>query len=334
VSTPDDFAQLKLHFIDPIQHHYEVIRSVVLLGETIATRSQQTGVAPAQISDKARRFVAGGMFALADGRAEHAGRPAHDFPEPIAATILYLKQLYPPIHFREIVRIVERKHGYTTNHSTVKRFLERHPIPIQLPLNWTTFHQFDDAYRACWTVVRMWAEGWSKKSIAGCMGLSRKHVHMIVAAFQRDGFAGLEDQRTRPPDHPANQLTLPFLKEVLDVQRDYPRAGRFRVRGLLEKRFEEQGRIGELPSERTIGRAMAKNRQFHDAPGPWASDTPSDPRDKAVKSCPISPPIATSIGSSTSDTLPVSPISGPTRFASSKAIRANYWRAWLHRIRI
>ena len=34
---------------------------------------------------------------------------------------------------------------------------------------------------------------------------------------------------------------------------------------------------------------MAKNRQFHDAPGPWASDTPSDPRDKAVKELPYQP---------------------------------------------
>jgi hypothetical protein len=44
-----------------------------------------------QISDKARRFVAGGMFALADQRADHAGRPAHDYPAPSAATILFLK---------------------------------------------------------------------------------------------------------------------------------------------------------------------------------------------------------------------------------------------------
>jgi transposase InsO family protein len=289
MSTPEEFAQLKLNFIDPVQHHYEVIRPVVLFGETVAARSQQTGVAPTQISDKARRFVAGGMFALADQRADHAGRPAHDYPAPIAATILYLKQLYPPIHFQEIVRIVARKHSYTTNHSTVKRFLERHPIPVQLPLEWKTFHQFDDAYRARWTVVRMWAEGWSKKSIAGCLKLSRKHVHTVIAAFEQDGFAGLEDQRTRPPDHPANQLTLPLMQDILDIQRDYPRAGHFRVHGLLEQRFQAQGRADKRPSERTVGRAMAKNRQFHHAPGPWASDAPPDPAAKAVKALPYQP---------------------------------------------
>jgi len=91
MSTPEEFAQLKLNFVDPVQHHYEVICPGVLVGETVAARSQQTGDAPMQISDKARRFVAGVMFALADQRADHAGRPAHDYPAPSAATILFLK---------------------------------------------------------------------------------------------------------------------------------------------------------------------------------------------------------------------------------------------------
>ncbi len=81
----------------------------------------------------------------------------------------------------------------------------------------------------------------------------------------------MEDQRTRPANYPANQLTLPFLKEVLDLQQEYPRAGRFRIRGLLEKQYQEQERDEKPPSEATLGRAMALNRQYHGAPGPWQS---------------------------------------------------------------
>jgi hypothetical protein len=114
-------------------------------------------------------------------------------------------------------------------------------------------------------------EGWHMRSIAGCMGLSRQHVSNIIDAFERDGFAGLENQRRRPPDHSANQLTFPLMKEILDIQRDYPKSGRFRVRGLLSQRVE-----GELPSEATIGRAMAKNRALHGAPGPWETDKRDD----------------------------------------------------------
>src|SRR4030095_13804721 len=118
----------------------------------------------------------------------------------------------------------------------------------------------------------MAAEGWNKKSIADCLKLSRSHVYTILEAFERDGFAGLEDQRTRPSEHPDNQLSLPFFKAVLDLQHAYPRAGRFRLHGLLEQQRQEPP-----PSERTVGRAMAINRQFHGAPGPWTSAREEQP---------------------------------------------------------
>src|SRR5262249_42623625 len=50
------------------------------------------------------------------------------------------------------------------------------------------------------------------------------------------------------------------------LQQAYPRAGGFRINGLLGQHREEAP-----PSERTVGRAMALNRQFHGAPGPWPS---------------------------------------------------------------
>jgi putative transposase len=278
MTAPDSsFEQLTLACIDPIQHEYELIRPIVLFGETIAERSRQTNVERTHIGDQARRFVQQGMFALADQRAGKAGRKPHQYPESVAGYILYLKQRYPPIHAREIVRIIQQKFGYTTNHHTVKRFLERHPIPVQLDLKWTYFHDFADAYRARWMVVRMWAEGWEKQSIAGCLRLSRKHVHTIITAFQEDGFAALEEHRTRPVTHPDNQISLPLLYEVLEIQQQYPRAGRTRVHALLEQRYIQEGRADEVPSERTVGRAMERNRAFHDAPGPWPP--PEDPAD-------------------------------------------------------
>lgn len=278
-SAADDFHQLQLLFTDPVQHDYEVIRPLLLFAETATQRSVQTGVERTTISAKAGRFVQHGMLGLADQRPTKAGRKPQTFPEAIASYILYLKLLYPPIHHREIVRILQRKYGFHTNHHTVANFLARHALPVQLPLQWTLFHQFEDAYRARWWVVRLYYEGWQKQSIAGCLQLSRQHVHQILAAFARDGFAGLEDQRSRPADHPANQMTLPLLKEVLDLQREYPRAGRFRVRGLLAQQRADQ----EPPSLGTVARAMARNRQFHRAPPPWvrakqANPPPDEPK--------------------------------------------------------
>lgn len=266
MSAAEDFAQYQLQFIDPIQYDYEVIRPIVLFAETIAERSRQTGLERTTIGDKARRFIQDGMLGLVDQRAGHAGRKGHHYPEAVAAYLLYVKHLYPPIHDRELVRIVQRKFGYKTNHHTVKHFLARHASPVQLEMPLLAFAEFADAYHARWTVVRMWAEGWNKKSIAGCLKMARSHVYAIIDAFACDGFAGLEDQRTQPPPHLDTQLTLPFLKEVLDLQQAYPRAGRFRIHGLLAQQHGP-----DLPSEATIGRAMAINRRVHGAPGPWQS---------------------------------------------------------------
>jgi transposase InsO family protein/transposase len=280
----EDFEQIRLQCLDAIQYDYEVIRPIVLFAETAAERSRQTGMERTLVGDKARRFVMEGMFGLVDQRAGHAGRKGHQYPAAIAAYILSVKQLYPPIHLGEIVRIVQRKFGYKTNHHTLKRFLAGSAMPLQLELDLPTFATFDDAYQARWTVVRMTYEGWNKTSIAACLKLSRAHVYTILEAFARDGFAGLEDQRTRPPQHPANQLSLPLFKEILDLQREYPRAGRFRIRGLLG-----QQRAEPLPSERTVGRAMAMNRQLHGAPGPWRSAREEHPAPVSLKHLPYRP---------------------------------------------
>ena len=139
METTEDFAQMRLRFTDPIQHDYEVIRPIVLFDRSVAERSQETEMERTTVGEKARRFVTGGMFALEDQRRTRAGRKKHEYPEPVVSYILFLKQLYPPIHYREIVRIVERKFGYKTNHHTVKNFLNRYLIPVQLSTNTEIF---------------------------------------------------------------------------------------------------------------------------------------------------------------------------------------------------
>ena len=115
VSAAEEFAQYQLQFVDAIQYDYEVIRPIVLFAETIAERSRQTGLERTTIGDKARRFIQEGMLGLVDQRAGQAGRKGHRYPDAVATYLLYVKQLYPPIHDRELVRIVQRKFGYAVS---------------------------------------------------------------------------------------------------------------------------------------------------------------------------------------------------------------------------
>jgi transposase InsO family protein len=61
------------------------------------------------------------------------------------------------------------------------------------------------------------------------------------------------------------------------------------VHGLLEQQLEQQGRAEQVPSERTVGRAMAINRQFHGAPPSWVSDKKVDDANHEGKQLPYQP---------------------------------------------
>lgn len=276
MNTHESFSQLRLRFTDPVQHDYEAIRPVILFAQPVTERSEETEIERTTLGEKAHRFILGGMLALADRRSGNSGRKGHEFPEVITRQILYLKQLYPPIHYREIVRILKNTFGYHTNHHTVKRFLDENPIPVQLEFKFPKFNEFEEAYQARWLVIQMYYEGWNKKSIADLLELSRQHVIRLVDAFEKEGIDALLDKRTRPANHPDNQMTLPFLEEVFAVQQEYPRAGRFRVHGLLEYLKGED----EVPSERTVGRAMAYNRVLKGAPEAWLTNKQEEDEEK------------------------------------------------------
>jgi hypothetical protein len=145
VSAAEDFAQSKLYFGDDIQHDDEVMRPIVLFAETVAERRRQTGMERTVVGAKARRFATAGMLGLLDQRLGNLGQQGHGYPEAVAAHILSIKQLSPPIHDRDIVRIVQRQFGDKTNHHTVKHFLERFAFPVQLELTLLTCAECADA---------------------------------------------------------------------------------------------------------------------------------------------------------------------------------------------
>jgi len=101
MDSKEDFTQLRLHFTDPVQHDYEVIRPVVQFAQSANSRGRETAVPRTTVREKAKQFVIEGMLGLVDQRATAAGSREIGFPDPVAKYILYLKHLYPPIHYRD-----------------------------------------------------------------------------------------------------------------------------------------------------------------------------------------------------------------------------------------
>lgn len=136
-------------FPDPIQHDYEAIRPVVLFGQAIADRSQESNLERTTVGDKAWRFITGGCLAWYTNEANDLDGKDMSVPNQLPIYSL-LEITLSPIHYREFVRILWRKIGYKVDHHTIKSFLVRSPMPIQLELEIKTFQEFENAYEARW----------------------------------------------------------------------------------------------------------------------------------------------------------------------------------------
>ena len=132
------------------------------------------------IGDKARRFVHEGMLGLVDQRA--GSRPQRpSLPE--ASRRIHALREQPIPHRCPRTRAHRAAEIRLQNQSPHRQSLSGPPCepgPAQMPL--LAFAEFADAYHARWTVVRLWAEGWNKQSIAGCLKMARSHAYAIIAA--------------------------------------------------------------------------------------------------------------------------------------------------------
>jgi len=255
---PEEFAQLSLAFVDEIQRRYEAIRPLVLLKNTSASqRSEQTGIAGRTLQRYVCQFDDGGMLGLVDQRT---GRKGHfQIPPEVRAHVLILKDLYPPLSYRELSRIVQHTLGYPLDHKGVQRILEGQALPPAYPRpEHLAYHDYEDPYQARLEVVRLSQQGWTQDSIAGFMRVSDRTIRRILQRFQQWDFAGLVDD-SKAPDYPSKKLTLPIMVRLLEIQRHHPELGAFRIAGLL-------AREGIYLSDPTVRTAMALHRKAYHLP--------------------------------------------------------------------
>jgi transposase len=257
--------------VDQIQWRYELIRPLVLFAEsTVPQRAEDTHTHPDTVRTFLRRFRQEGMLGLLPADLEVAPRHrASRVPEAVRQEIARLKAFDNDFQYREIVRIIFYKCGYRLHPRTAKRLWQQSQPAIQEELALGDYHGQGDRYQARVQVIKLYYQGWTKRSISRIFHVSRPTIDRWIHRFEAEHFAGLVD-KSFAPKTPARKVWLPLMLEVYHLQKRHPDAGGFRIWSLL-------GRT-DL-SVRTVERIMALNRQvYDDIPHRLIQDTPQDPR--------------------------------------------------------
>jgi hypothetical protein len=98
-AVPAQWEQLELLFTSPEQRRYELIRPVVLFGQSAADRARETNTAERTVSRHAQRFLVHGMASVFP--TPPTAPPAR-LPPALRTFIGEVKGEHPPLHLREI----------------------------------------------------------------------------------------------------------------------------------------------------------------------------------------------------------------------------------------
>jgi putative transposase len=251
-----DFAQLQLHFVDHIQWRYELIRPIVLLHDRTAVhRAEETDTHPETVRTLTRRFRHQGMLGLlppgTDLLLPSRGRRV---PDAVVEEIARLKARYDGLRYREVARILWHKLDYRIDDKTVKKLWLQSPGPVQGELPFGAYHSQTDRTQARLQVIKLYYQGWSKRSISHFLRISRPTVDRWIGRFETEQMAGLAD-KSRAPKSTTRKAWLPLMLSIYHLQKRHHDAGEFRIWSLL---------ADNTISVRTVGRVMALNRQVYD----------------------------------------------------------------------
>ena len=154
----DDWDQLRLLVATPEQEAYELLRPVVLFGQSARSRARETGVPERSLRRKAARFEAAGMRSLFEQKPEPA-RDRRRLPAAIRRAIVELKAEHPPFSLREIAAICRERFDRPVDHHTVKQVLATEPLPLRPPRRFPHYHEIADPVERRKAIVALYLEG-------------------------------------------------------------------------------------------------------------------------------------------------------------------------------
>lgn len=255
VEPTDDWRQIELFARVPGQRTDELIRPVVLFGQSPAERAIETGVAIRTVYRQVARFDQLGMASLVPPKMEKH----RTLPPEVRQAILDAKREHPPLRVQELTTICRARFGHHPSSHTVKRLLAEDPPPPRTHRRFPPHHAIADPTQRRLAIVRLHVEGWNATSIAAYLETSRQTVHATLKRWAAEQFAGMPD-KSRAPHRRGTKVTLRATATVKEL-RENPLLGEFRIHAALK-------RLGIFLSPRTCGRILALNRKLYGLPKP------------------------------------------------------------------
>ena len=268
IPPTDDWEQLQLLTTSAEQRTYELIRPVVLFGQSPAERARETGAPQRTLYRQVARFATDGMVSLFAPQVERHQR----LPLAIREAIRELKVEHPALNTYEITTICWVRFGHRPSSQTVKRVLAEAPLPRRTTRRYPPYHQIVDPAERRLAIIRLHSEGWNKQSIAAYLEVHRDTVHATLKRWIEEGVAGLENKSTAPRTN-VRKTTLETIRTVKALQEN-PELGAFRIHAALRQ-------LGIHLSPRTCGRILARNRKLYGLTGP--TRTPREPKPMPFK---------------------------------------------------
>jgi transposase len=180
-------------------------------------------------------------------------------PTAIRRAIAELKAEYPAFRPHELSRICYARFAHRPSPHTVKRVLAEEPAPLQVTRRYPPYAQIEEPTLRRLAIVRLHAEGWPARSIAGYLRVSRPTVYATLRRWIAEGLHGL-DEKSRVPRRRVRKADLQAINAVRRLQVN-PELGELRIHAALLQ-------LGIELSPRTCGRILALNRKLYGLPGP------------------------------------------------------------------
>ena len=269
VAPIEDWHQIELLARAPGQRTYELIRPVVLFGQSPAERAAETGAAARTLYRQVARFDQLGMAGLVPPPKVEKHRA---LPPEVRQANLDAKREHPSLNMHELTTICWARCGHRPSSHTVKRVLAESPPPPRTHRRFPPYHAIADPSQRRLAIVRLHVEGWNATSIAAYLETSRQTVHTTLKRWAEEEFAGMPD-KSRAPHRRGTKVTLRAIATVKELQEN-PLLGEFRVHAALK-------RLGIFLSPRTCGRILALNRTLYGLPKP--EPVPREPKPMPFK---------------------------------------------------